>query len=74
MSQTYERWIRGEFEGLVISLTDEWEIGEQICEKCFYFSAPWNKPAFSEASAVYHCRQVKGSIVGKEAIMKIRLQ
>lgn len=77
MSQTYKNWIGDWFDGQVISFTDEtkWQVEKKICEKCFYFhSSSSDSLEFSEASAVYHCRQVEGATVGKEAIMKVRLQ
>lgn len=82
MSRTKVTWIGDEFDNDVIRLPDEtewqtqWQIGQKISEKCAFFEARlWRTGAdMSESQAVYHCHQVAGPCVGKEAIMKIRMQ
>lgn len=53
-----------------------WEVGQKISEKRSFFEDQiWGTEVdTSEAQAVYHCHQVTGPSVGKEAIVKIRPQ
>jgi hypothetical protein len=65
-------WIGHMFGGAVFECVDfsKWIVGEKITERYQIC----DDPPTGEASAVYHCLQVLGSDVGREGIMKIRMQ
>jgi hypothetical protein len=60
------------FDGAVFECADfsRWLVGEKITERYQIC----DNPPTGEASAVYYCQQVLGRDVGREGIMKIRMQ
>ncbi|EZF78273.1 hypothetical protein H105_00667 [Trichophyton soudanense CBS 452.61] len=70
-------WIGNTFDNYTLKCPDgsKWRIIEKISEKSVEFHAYSNSgELYAEAQAVYLCRQAKGSHVGMEAIVKVRMQ
>lgn len=76
--RNYVQWVGNLLDDNSITFPDgvEWSVGPKISEKCSIFEGHrWGTERdTSEAQAVYHCHQTTGPSVGREAIMKIRLQ
>ncbi|KAM5470214.1 hypothetical protein MauCBS54593_004099 [Microsporum audouinii] len=68
-------WIGDMFKDSTFTCPDEseWKFDKKISEKSIRFHDE-RDVALAEAQAVYHCHQVKGQSVGKEAIIKVRVQ
>ncbi|KAK2809060.1 hypothetical protein FQN50_004113 [Emmonsiellopsis sp. PD_5] len=82
MGRLNRNWLDPIFsDGYLISFPNdntEWRVGAKISEKCDYLMAKEYPGVLEkdlcESQAVYHCRQTAGPEVGREAIMKIRMQ
>src|SRR5947209_20573493 len=63
-------WIGDMFDGRKIAFPDKsvWEIENNLSEASQQIHPP------SEARAVYVCKQIAGSQVGSQAIIKVRMQ
>ena len=72
----HQTWIEDLFEDFVLWCTDddtEWLLGEKLTEKAGVFEQPFGTEQ-AECVAVYCCQQIEGPLVGKEAIVKVRIQ
>ncbi|KAK2786072.1 hypothetical protein FQN53_006981 [Emmonsiellopsis sp. PD_33] len=78
MGRLDHNWIGGFFNGYHISFPNntEWQVGAKISKKYNYLMAKEYEleKDLSESQAVYHCHQTAGPEVGREGIMKIRMQ
>ncbi|KAK2794011.1 hypothetical protein FQN50_009960 [Emmonsiellopsis sp. PD_5] len=75
----HQTWIGNLLDGLELwyqAQDIEWLIGQKISEKTTYIPGASRKDGRprSEAQAVYHCQQITGPEIGKEAIVKVRMQ
>ncbi|WEW59581.1 hypothetical protein PRK78_005055 [Emydomyces testavorans] len=73
-----KNWMGNQFDNSSFKFENGsvWKVRGKICEKALLYlyreiEIP-GQPA--EAQGVYHCQQTEGDDVGKEAIMKIRMQ
>jgi hypothetical protein len=63
-------WIGNTFDGRKIAFPDKsvWKLEDKLSEKSQQVCSP------SEARAVYVCKQIAGSRVGSQAIIKVHMQ
>ncbi|KAK2739258.1 hypothetical protein FQN57_006593 [Myotisia sp. PD_48] len=72
-------WIANSCGGKRVRFPDgtRWQLDDQISEKWYIFNSGWHPQTdqpTAEAQGVYHCHQLDGPELNKEAIIKIRLQ
>lgn len=70
-----DSWVEDRFDNHVLTFPGgpSWRIGQRITEKEFEDGCD-RDDGITVMEAVYHCQQIKGPEVGKEAILKIRMQ
>lgn len=77
-----QAWTKDLFDNLTLwcmgdDIDEEWGLGKKLTEKAGCVLNPHDiegEPAYAECVAVYCCRQARGPSVGKEAIVKVRIQ